>query len=171
MKETVSPSVAPATRVRALSKRSDRTSPWSGRETRCFCRSPRIAATVTICAVGKQNLCADMFQTMVKAAMIDGWCRPKKNGGHSPYGGYLQLCRAGRGRRTGLYQGAGRCAARCGALDRLWRYDGCGVAMNTARVEPSSSVVVSGCGGIGLNLIRGGVLARQHDYRGGFTGQ
>ena len=32
------------------------------------------------CAIGKQNLCVNMFQTMVKAAMIDGTCRLKKNG-------------------------------------------------------------------------------------------
>ena len=32
------------------------------------------------CAIGKQNLCVNMFQTMVKAAMIDGTCRLKKKG-------------------------------------------------------------------------------------------
>jgi S-(hydroxymethyl)glutathione dehydrogenase/alcohol dehydrogenase len=35
---------------------------------------------------------------------------------------------------------------------------GVGAAMNTARVEPGSSVVVIGCGGVGLNAIQGAAL-------------
>ena len=31
---------------------------------------------------------------------------------------------------------------------------GIGAAINTAKVEPGSSVVVIGCGGVGLNVIR-----------------
>jgi S-(hydroxymethyl)glutathione dehydrogenase/alcohol dehydrogenase len=36
---------------------------------------------------------------------------------------------------------------------------GVGAAINTAQVEPGSSVVVFGCGGIGLNIIQGARLA------------
>lgn len=36
---------------------------------------------------------------------------------------------------------------------------GVGAAINTARVEPGSSMVVVGCGGVGLNVIQGGALA------------
>ena len=36
---------------------------------------------------------------------------------------------------------------------------GLGAVVNTARVEPGSSVVVIGCGGVGLNAIQGAVLA------------
>ncbi len=36
---------------------------------------------------------------------------------------------------------------------------GVGAALNTARVEPGSSVAVIGCGGIGLNAIQGAALA------------
>ncbi len=36
---------------------------------------------------------------------------------------------------------------------------GVGAAINTAKVEPGSSVLVIGCGGVGLNIIQGAVLA------------
>jgi S-(hydroxymethyl)glutathione dehydrogenase/alcohol dehydrogenase len=36
---------------------------------------------------------------------------------------------------------------------------GVGAAINTAKVEPGSSVVVIGCGGVGLNIIQGALLA------------
>jgi S-(hydroxymethyl)glutathione dehydrogenase/alcohol dehydrogenase len=36
---------------------------------------------------------------------------------------------------------------------------GVGAVINTAKVQPGSSVVVIGCGGIGLNVIQGAVLA------------
>jgi S-(hydroxymethyl)glutathione dehydrogenase / alcohol dehydrogenase len=36
---------------------------------------------------------------------------------------------------------------------------GIGAVINTAKVQPGSSVVVVGCGGIGLNIIQGAVLA------------
>src|SRR5262245_64554252 len=39
---------------------------------------------------------------------------------------------------------------------------GLGAVVNTARVEPSSSVVVIGTGGVGLNAIQGAVLAGAH---------
>ena len=41
----------------------------------------------------------------------------------------------------------------CGATTGL------GAAMNTAKVEPGSTVAVVGCGGVGLNCIQGAVLA------------
>lgn len=37
---------------------------------------------------------------------------------------------------------------------------GVGAVLNTARVEPGSSVVVLGCGGVGLNVVQGAALAR-----------
>lgn len=36
---------------------------------------------------------------------------------------------------------------------------GVGAAINTAKVEPGSSVLVIGCGGVGLNIIQGAALA------------
>ena len=36
---------------------------------------------------------------------------------------------------------------------------GVGAVLNTARVEPGSSVLVVGCGGVGLNAVQGAVLA------------
>ncbi|WP_231404545.1 zinc-binding dehydrogenase [Actinomadura viridis] len=36
---------------------------------------------------------------------------------------------------------------------------GVGAVLNTARVEPGSSVLVVGCGGVGLNTVQGAVLA------------
>ena len=36
---------------------------------------------------------------------------------------------------------------------------GLGAALNTARVEPGSTVAVIGCGGVGLNCIQGAALA------------
>ncbi|WP_433326586.1 alcohol dehydrogenase catalytic domain-containing protein [Spirillospora sp. CA-294931] len=35
---------------------------------------------------------------------------------------------------------------------------GVGAVLNTARVEPGSSVLVAGCGGVGLNVVQGAVL-------------
>lgn len=37
---------------------------------------------------------------------------------------------------------------------------GVGAVLNTARVEPASTVVVLGCGGVGLNIIQGAALAK-----------
>jgi Zn-dependent alcohol dehydrogenase len=37
---------------------------------------------------------------------------------------------------------------------------GVGAVLNTARVEPGSSVVVLGCGGVGLNVVQGAALAK-----------
>lgn len=42
----------------------------------------------------------------------------------------------------------------CGVLT------GVGAVVNTAEVEPGSTVVVIGCGGIGLNIVQGAALAR-----------
>ncbi len=36
---------------------------------------------------------------------------------------------------------------------------GVGAVINTARVEPGASMAVIGCGGVGLNVVQGGVLA------------
>ena len=41
----------------------------------------------------------------------------------------------------------------CGAMT------GIGAAINTAKVEPGSTVAVYGCGGVGLNVIQGSALA------------
>jgi NDMA-dependent alcohol dehydrogenase len=45
------------------------------------------------------------------------------------------------------------CLIGCGVMT------GVGAAMNVARVQPGSSVVVFGCGGVGLNVIQGARLA------------
>jgi S-(hydroxymethyl)glutathione dehydrogenase/alcohol dehydrogenase len=37
---------------------------------------------------------------------------------------------------------------------------GVGAVMNTAKVEPASTVVVLGCGGVGLNVVQGAALAK-----------
>ena len=37
---------------------------------------------------------------------------------------------------------------------------GVGAVLNTARVEPGSTVVILGCGGVGLNVVQGAALAR-----------
>jgi len=37
---------------------------------------------------------------------------------------------------------------------------GVGAVLNTAEVEPASTVVVLGCGGVGLNIVQGAALAR-----------
>ncbi|MYE47687.1 MAG: zinc-binding dehydrogenase [Chloroflexi bacterium] len=45
------------------------------------------------------------------------------------------------------------------ALIGCWVSPGVGAVINTARVEAGSSVLVIGCGGVGLNCIQGAVLA------------
>lgn len=48
----------------------------------------------------------------------------------------------------------------CASLLACGVITGVGAVLNTARVEPASTVVVLGCGGVGLNVVQGAVLAR-----------
>ena len=112
------------------------------------------------CAIGKQNLCVNMFQTMVKAAMIDGTCRLKKNGkdihhmaGISSFAEQAVVAEQACIKVPEDVPLDVVCLVGCGVMT------GVGAAMNTAQVEPGSSAVVIGCGGVGLNVIQGCVLA------------
>ncbi len=112
------------------------------------------------CAIGKQNLCVNMFQTMVKAAMIDGTCRLKKNGkdihhmaGISSFAEQAVVAEQACIKVPDEVPLDVVCLIGCGVMT------GVGAAMNTAQVEPGSSAVVIGCGGVGLNVIQGCVLA------------
>ena len=112
------------------------------------------------CAIGKQNLCVNMFQTMVKAAMVDGTCRLKKNGkdihhmaGISSFAEQAVVAEQACIKVPDEVPLDVVCLIGCGVMT------GVGAAINTAQVEPGSSAVVIGCGGVGLNVIQGCVLA------------
>ena len=112
------------------------------------------------CAIGKPNLCVNMFQTMVKAGMTDGTCRLKKNGkdlhhmaGISSFAEYAIVAEQACIRVPETVPLEKVCLIGCGVMT------GVGAAINTAAVEPGSSVVVVGCGGVGRNVIQGCVLA------------
>ena len=112
------------------------------------------------CSIGRFVLCNNMFMTMVKGTMVDGTCRLKKDGkdlyhmaGVSSFAEYAIIDEAACIKIPDEVPLEKACLVGCGVMT------GVGAAINTAKVEPGSSVVVIGCGGVGLNVIQGSVLA------------
>jgi len=113
-----------------------------------------------MCREDKPYLCAQMVPTMGNCTMIDGTTRLKL-GDRAVH----QLC--------GVASFAERAVIPAGALVKVEKdvpldvvcLIGCGVttgagaALNTARVEPGTSVAVIGCGGVGLSIIQGARIA------------
>ena len=112
------------------------------------------------CSIGRFVLCNNMLMTMVKGTMVDGTCRLKKDGkdiyhmaGVSSFAEYAVIDEAACIKIPDDVPLEKACLVGCGVMT------GVGAAINTAKVEPGSSVVVIGCGGVGLNVIQGSVLA------------
>jgi Zn-dependent alcohol dehydrogenase len=112
------------------------------------------------CSLGRFVLCDNMFMTMVKGTMVDGTCRLKKDGkdihhmaGVSSFAQYAIIDEAACIKIPDDVPLDKACLVGCGVMT------GVGAAINTAKVEPGSNVVVIGCGGVGLNVIQGCVLA------------
>jgi NDMA-dependent alcohol dehydrogenase len=112
------------------------------------------------CSIGRPVLCDNMRFTMGKGTLLDGTCRLKKNGtpihhmaGLSSFAQYAVVAETSCIKIPDDVPLDKACLVGCGVMT------GVGAAINTAKVEPGSSAVVIGCGGVGLNVIQGCVLA------------
>jgi S-(hydroxymethyl)glutathione dehydrogenase/alcohol dehydrogenase len=112
------------------------------------------------CALGRPVLCENMRLIMGKGTLLDGTCRLKKNGqdvfhmaGLSSFAQYAVVPEPACVRIPKSVPLDRACLVGCAVMT------GVGAAINTARVEPGASAVVIGCGGVGLNVIQGCVLA------------
>ena len=108
------------------------------------------------CQSGKTNLCGAIRETQGQGLMPDGTSRFSRDGerlfhymGTSTFSNYTVLpeIAVARIREDAPFDKV--CYIGCGVTTGL------GAVMNTAKVEPGSSVAVFGLGGIGLNVIQG----------------
>ncbi|MCV6589476.1 MAG: S-(hydroxymethyl)glutathione dehydrogenase/class III alcohol dehydrogenase [Marinobacterium sp.] len=113
------------------------------------------------CKSGKTNLCQAIRATQGKGLMPDGTSRFSLNGqpiyhymGTSTFSEYSvmpEIAVAKINKEAPLDK---VCLLGCGVTT------GIGAVLNTAKVEPGSTVAVFGLGGIGLSVIQGAVLAK-----------
>ena len=108
------------------------------------------------CVSGKTNLCGAIRETQGKGVMPDGTSRFSLNGenlfhymGTSTFSNFTVLpeIALAKIRKDAPFDKV--CYIGCGVTTGL------GAVMNTAKVEPGSTVAVFGLGGIGLNVIQG----------------
>ncbi len=113
------------------------------------------------CASTKTNLCQSIASTLWTGYMPDGTRRFSKNGspifhymGCSTFSEYTvvpEIALAKINRAAPLDK---VCLLGCGVTT------GIGAVLNTAKVEPGSTVAVFGLGGIGLSVVQGAVMAQ-----------
>ena len=110
------------------------------------------------CVTGRPNLCAGVRTT--PGTMADGTRRMRRNGQEinhftmlSTFAEYAVVPEASLVRVREDAPLDKVCLIGCGVMT------GVGAAINTAKVRPGSTCVVIGCGGVGLNVIQGCVLA------------
>jgi S-(hydroxymethyl)glutathione dehydrogenase/alcohol dehydrogenase len=113
------------------------------------------------CLSGKTNLCQAIRATQGKGLMPDGSSRFSKDGetiyhymGTSTFSEYTVLPEISLARINKEAPLEKVCLLGCGVTT------GIGAVMNTAKVEPGSTVAVFGLGGIGLSAIIGAVMAK-----------
>jgi len=113
------------------------------------------------CLSGKTNLCQAIRATQGKGLMPDGTTRFSKNGkpiyhymGTSTFSEYTVLPEIAVAKINKAAPLDKVCLLGCGITT------GIGAVLNTAKVEPGSTVAVFGLGGIGLSVIQGAVLAK-----------
>ncbi len=114
----------------------------------------------SFCTSGKTNLCQAIRVTQGQGLMPDGTSRLSQNGrtihhymGTSTFAEYAvvpEIALAKINKNAPLEK---VCLLGCGITT------GVGAVLNTAKVEPGSSVAVFGLGGIGLGVIQGAVMA------------
>jgi S-(hydroxymethyl)glutathione dehydrogenase / alcohol dehydrogenase len=125
-----------------------------------FCFVPA-CRTCRYCLAGRPNLCAVVARHGARGMLMDGTSRLRLSDGSTLQHGLRTACFA---ERTVVPEG--------GALPippelQLWQaallscgvITGMGAVRNVARVQPGDSVVVIGCGGVGLQVIAGARLA------------
>lgn len=117
--------------------------------------------TCKFCVSKKTNLCQSIRLTQGKGLMPDGTSRFSKNGkpifhymGTSTFSEYTVLPEISLAKINKAAPLDKVCLLGCGITTGL------GAVLNTAKVEPGSTVAVFGLGGIGLSVIQGAVLAK-----------
>ena len=112
------------------------------------------------CLSGKTNLCQAIRATQGKGLMPDGTSRFSKDGkpifhymGTSTFSEYTVLPEIAVAKINKAAPLDKVCLLGCGITT------GIGAVLNTAKVEPGSTVAVFGLGGIGLSVIQGAVMA------------
>ncbi len=114
----------------------------------------------SFCTSGKTNLCQKIRVTQGQGLMPDGTSRFSKDGrmihhymGTSTFSEYTVLPEISLAKINPAAPLDKVCLLGCGITT------GIGAVLNTAKVEPGSSVAVFGLGGIGLSCIQGAVMA------------
>jgi len=115
----------------------------------------------SFCKSGKTNLCQAIRATQGQGLMPDGSSRFSKNGqtiyhymGTSTFSEYSVLPEIAIAKISKEAPLDKVCLLGCGITT------GIGAVLNTAKVEPGSTVVIFGLGGIGLSVIQGAVMAQ-----------
>lgn len=113
------------------------------------------------CTSGKTNLCQSVRATQGKGLMPDGTSRFSYQGkplfhymGTSTFSEYTVLPEISLAKINQAAPLEKVCLLGCGITT------GVGAVLNTAKVEPGATVAVFGCGGIGLSVIQGAVMAQ-----------
>ncbi|MCX4026759.1 S-(hydroxymethyl)glutathione dehydrogenase/class III alcohol dehydrogenase [Endozoicomonas sp. SM1973] len=113
------------------------------------------------CQSGKTNLCQAIRETQGRGVMPDGTSRFSCNGkelyhymGTSTFSEYTVVPEISVAKISNKAPLDKVCLLGCGITT------GIGAVLNTAKVEPGSTVAVFGLGGIGLSVIQGAVLAK-----------
>ena len=113
------------------------------------------------CLSGKTNLCQAIRSTQGQGLMPDGSSRFSLNGkpifhfmGTSTFSEYTVLPEIAVAKVNKAAPLDKVCLLGCGITT------GIGAVLNTAKVEPGSTVAVFGLGGVGLSVIQGAVLAK-----------
>ncbi len=112
------------------------------------------------CLSGKTNLCITLRATQGRGVMPDGTSRLSQSGrmihhymGTSTFAEYTVLPEIALAKVRKDAPLDKICLLGCGITT------GIGAVLNTAKVEPGSSVAVFGLGGVGLSVIQGAVMA------------
>jgi len=115
----------------------------------------------SFCKSGKTNLCQAIRATQGKGLMPDGTSRFSHNGktifhymGTSTFSEYSVLPEIAIAKINPAAPLDKVCLLGCGITT------GIGAVLNTAKVEPGSTVAVFGLGGIGLSVVQGAVMAK-----------
>ncbi|MGH8174089.1 MAG: S-(hydroxymethyl)glutathione dehydrogenase/class III alcohol dehydrogenase [Rhodanobacteraceae bacterium] len=113
------------------------------------------------CKSGKTNLCQAIRVTQGKGLMPDGTSRFSKNGkqilhymGTSTFSEYTVLPEIAVAKINPKAPLEKVCLLGCGITT------GIGAVLNTAKVQPGSTVAIFGLGGIGLACVQGAVMAK-----------
>ncbi len=113
------------------------------------------------CLTGKTNLCSAVRATQGKGLMPDGTRRFSLNGqdihhymGTSTFSEFTVVPEVSLAKVSKEAPLDKICLLGCGVTT------GIGAVLNTAKVEPGSTVAVFGLGGIGLSVIQGAVMAK-----------